>query len=250
MSRSFLSAILCVGLCGCPSEKPAPPLSSLKGPALPAIERVGVDDAGADPREAAYVVAPYELFGEPLPSDAPLFALTGEAAGKARGEKVLVHFDDETYLAQVAGRLADLDDRNVEVWFKHPRADLAFAVRLMDEGAFQQWLAEPKPGKLRIVQRADGLELTTNVGKLPGADPNGPSIPVRGGKLDIPTLRASLEKLKARFGSKATDVCLLPSHGTELSKIAEVMAGTFRGPSDPIYEELCLVYPRPSAKQK
>jgi hypothetical protein len=233
-------------------EKPAPPLSSLKPPPLPAVQAVGAPDASADAREAVFQIAPYEVFGDEAPSKADeLFFSNGEAKREQSGQNPkLLTFDDETYLAQISERLAALDDSDAEVWFKHPHKDVAFRVKLMDEAAFQQWLTEPVPGQLRIVQRSDGLELTTNMGKLPGFDPNGPSIPVRGGKLDIPTLRASLEKLKQRFGSKAKQVCLLPSFGTELWKITEVMSGTFRANGDAIYEELCLVYPRPSAPKK
>lgn len=240
-------------LTGC-QEKPAPALSSLKPAPLPAVEAVALpSDSGVDVREATFQVAPYELFGEEVPTDVVAVFLDGgePPLSEKRGEKaVLLSFDEETYLAQLAPRLAELDDLNAEVWLKHPRKAIAFKVRLMDEPAFQQWLTEPVPGQLRIVQRADGLELTTNMGKLPGFDPNGPSIPVRGGKLDIASLRASLEKLKQRFGSKATQVCLLPSFGTELWKITEVMSGTFRSNGDAIYEDLCLVYPRPSGPRK
>lgn len=234
-------------LLGC-EEKAAPPLSSLKPPPLPSVEAVRAKDAPTDPREAAHQVAFAEVFGEPVPDEVPTIVLKGEETSAAFGDAVLLTFDDETYLAQAAVSFAALSDSGAEVWFKHPRKDVAYRVRLMDEPGFAQWLAEPVPGKLRIVQRADGLELTTNMGKLPGPDANGPSIPVRGGKLDIATLRASLEKLKQRFGARASDVCLLPSFGTELSKIADVMSGTFRTDGEPIYEELCLVFPRPSPK--
>lgn len=239
-------------LTGC-QEKPAPALNSLKPAPLPTVDAVALpSDSGVDLHEATFQVAPYELFGEEVPTGTSVVSFRkGEVlVEKLKEGPTLLTFDEETYLAQLAPRLAELDDLNAEVWLKHPRKDVAFKVRLMDEPAFQQWLTEPVPGQLRIVQRADGLELTTNMGKLPGFDPNGPSIPVRGGKLDIASLRASLKKLKQRFGSKATQVCLLPSFGTELWKITEVMSGTFRSNGDAIYEDLCLVYPRPSAPKK
>jgi hypothetical protein len=156
---------------------------------------------------------------------------------------VLLEPNGDTYLAQVAPLLSALDDARVEIWLAHPDQPIAFKLLLRDQKAFQQWLDEAKPGKIRIIQRTDGLELQTNIGKLPGPDPNGPTIPARAGRLDIARLRNGLEKLKGRFGS-ATDACVVPSFGTELRHIAEALSGFYRGPGDPIFREVCLVYPR------
>lgn len=248
MTRALI-ALLAAALCACEGKQP-PPLSSLKPQPLPTFERAPVPDASVDPREAAHEVAPAPVFGEGVPKDVTVIPVRGEMAADAGvgHRRVLLELDEETYLAQVAPLLEVLDDSGAELFVRHPKAPVAYRVTLRDETRFAQWLGEPKPGKLRIVQRADGLELTTNVGKLPGPDANGPSIPTRGGKLDIATLRLSLEKVKGRFGAKATEVCLLPSYGTELSKVADVLSGTFRASGDPIYEERCLVYPRPRRK--
>ena len=101
----------------------------------------------------------------------------------------------------------------------------------------------PKPGKLRVVQRQDGLELVSGVGKLPGPDPNGPTVPVRGGRLDIATARQGLSRLQQRF--HVEEACLVPSFGTELRAVATALTAFWVGPKEPLFAELCLVYPRP-----
>jgi hypothetical protein len=94
-----------------------------------------------------------------------------------------------------------------------------------------------------VVQRQDGLELVSGVGKLPGPDPNGPTVPVRGGHLDIATARQGLQRLQQRF--HARDACLVPSFGTELRAAATALTAFWVGPKEPLFDELCLVYPRP-----
>jgi hypothetical protein len=158
-----------------------------------------------------------------------------------RGPALLVA-EGATYLAQVAPLLAALDDAHVPVWLLH-EAGVAFPLRLRDERAFDAWLDDPKPGKLRVVQRQDGLELVSGVGKLPGPDPNGPTVPVRGGRLDIATARQGLSRLQQRF--RVEEACLVPSFGTELRAVATALTAFWVGPKEPLFAELCLVYPRP-----
>lgn len=153
----------------------------------------------------------------------------------------------DTYLAQGAALLAALHDARVAVSLLHPDGALAFPLTLRDEAGFQVWLDEPIPGRVRIIQRADGFELTTAMGKLPGPDQNGPSVPVRGGQLDLATLRRGLVAVKGRF-KNATDVCFLPSYGTALADVARAMAATWAAADQAVFEEACLVYPRPSAR--
>jgi hypothetical protein len=249
-SRLALSLLL---LSGCTEPKRPPPP---KGPApLPALEpAAGASDGGADAeRDALYRVVPAEVFGEKVPARAPRLELKGTAAlldgqpvdaarlSALEGELLLVT-DDDTYLAQVAPHLAALARSKAEVALLHPQGAVAFPLVLRDEKGFQAWLDEPKPGKVRIIQRADGFELQTNVGKLPGADPNGPTVPVRSGVQDLTTLRRGLSRLKERFTS-SPDLCIAPSFGMELKKTAEALIGNYRAPGEPIFEEICLVYP-------
>ena len=140
--------------------------------------------------------------------------------------------------------LAALDDAHLEVWLRHPDLPVAFPVALRDEPAFQRWLDEPVPGKLRVIHRADGFELQTNMGKLPGGDPNGPTVPVRGGQLDLATLQRGLARVRSRFAD-APDVCFVPSFGMELQQTVRALAADYPEAGKPLFPGLCLVYPRP-----
>ena len=237
---------------GCEEERPAEPLASLAPPPLPKV----VAEAGA---------VPAEVYGEPVPEKALRLELAGEAVRlggerfvpsrpeerarlreRVRGHAVLLVPDADTFLAQVSELLALLRETALEVWLLHPEAPVAYPLVLRDERGFQAWLAEVAPGKPRIIQRQDGFELTTSVGKLPGPDANGPSVPVRGGKQDIATLRKGLGKLKGRF-TTSEDICLVPSFGTELSQAARALGGVYVAPGEPLFETLCFVYPTPRA---
>jgi len=242
-------------LLGCEQQK-APPLASLSPAPLEPLSAAGVD-GGTD----VHRLAPAPPWGAPPPTAGvrvvlrdeeirvgPARFLPGadggmrpvlEAAGRG---PVLLVAEGDTYLAQVAPLLAALDDAHVPVWLVH-EAGVAFPLHLRDERAFDAWLDEPKPGKIRVVQRQDGLELVSGVGKLPGPDPNGPTVPVRGGRLDIATARQGLSRLQQRF--HAEDACLVPSFGTELRAVATALTAFWVGPKEPLFTEVCLVYPRP-----
>jgi len=261
-SRSVRRAIsvviswVCVVGSGC-EERSAPPLSSLAPTPLSPLGAAATD-GGLDPHR----LPPAPVWGSPLPAKAvritfrggqalvggSAVSLAGDAgmgralAAVGKGPALLVP-DEATYMAEVAPLLAALDDASVETWVLHPDGMVAFAVDLRDEPAFDAWLDEPKPGKLRVIQRQDGLELVSGVGKIPGPDPNGPTVPVRGGHLDVATAREGLRRLQQRF--HAPDACLVPSFGTELRAVATVLPAFWEGPKEPMFERLCLVYPRP-----
>ncbi|WP_375741768.1 hypothetical protein NR800_18810 [Corallococcus interemptor] len=210
------------------------------------------------------VAAP--VWGEPLPDDVLRLELSGEQvrlgaeaftparapdsarlAERVRGRDVLIAVGDaDTFLAQVSDALAVLRTQADGVWLQHPDAPVAYRVVLRDEQGFRAWLEEVAPGKLRVIQRADGFELTTSVGKLPGPDRNGPSVPVRGGRQDIATLRRELARLKTRF-TTSDDLCLVPSFGTEVVQVARALGGTYVAPREGLFDTLCLVYPTPRA---
>lgn len=235
----------------------------VKAPRAPArgfepLERVPLQDAGAeDPREAMYRVAPFAPAGLPVPEGAVRVELRGElavvngaafdvAAAKPEVPVVLVP-DADVYLVQASGLLAKLDDAGFQVWFKHPDSDFAYPVKLRDEPAFQAWLDEAAPGKVRVIHRADGFELQTNMGKLPGADPNGPTVPVRGGKMDLATLQKGLGRVQGRF-KDAPDWCLVPSFGMPLADVARAMASDYARADSTFFAQTCLVYPRPKVR--
>jgi hypothetical protein len=121
---------------------------------------------------------------------------------------------------------------------------VAFRVALRDAPAFDVWLHIPRPGALRIIERQDGLELVSNVGKLPGSDANGPTVPRRGGQLDVALAREGLERLKSRF-SGADTLCVVPSFATELRETGALLSAAWTSAGAPLFAALCLVYPRP-----
>ncbi len=255
------TATLVCTLCGC-SDKNLEPLRALAPAPLPSL-RNGRSDAGGELDDSLHVAAPSPVRGGKLPVGATVLQVSGDEVtlgsrhfsfgGPDAGSEltallpqkvpVLLVPTSEVYLAQAASLLRVLDDGGYSVFLRHPKGEVAYPLVLRDEKAFQAWLDEPKPGKVRVIQRSDGFELQTNVGKLPGADPNGPTVPIRGGGPDLATLRKGLERLKHRFDS-APDLCFVPSFGTELSKVAAAMSSDYGEGGEAIFGELCLVYPR------
>ncbi|MFP2909477.1 hypothetical protein ACLESD_31425 [Pyxidicoccus sp. 3LFB2] len=266
-ARVLAAVLLVTAGAGCRDEKPAEPLQSLKPEPLPSLasgSRAGATDAGATvPEDAAPEVASVPVYGEPLPEDALRLDLAGEQvrlgqesfeavrpadaarlAARVKDREVLLVPDADTYLVQTSELLVVLRDSAKAVWLKHPEAPVAYALALRDEEGFREWLAEVAPGKLRIIQRADGFELTTSVGKLPGPDANGPSVPVRGGRQDLATLRRGLGLLKGRFKT-SEDICLVPSFGTEVAQAARALGAAYTAPGEPLFDTLCLIFPTP-----
>ncbi len=255
-----LRCLLCVaGLLGCEQPK-APPLKTLAPAPLLPLQPNAAADAG---REAAYRVEPAAVWGPALPVGAVRLLLQGPAVQLADGRvdvesaegrahvlaavgqrPVLLVPDATTYLAQVAPLLAALDDGAVPTWLVHPSGQVAFPLTLRDARAFDAWLHLPAPGALRIIQRQDGLELVSNVGKLPGGDANGPTVPRRGGQPDVALAREGLQRMKSRF-PEAEGLCVVPSFATELRETAALLTAAWAAPDRPLFGSLCLVYPRP-----
>lgn len=240
-------ALVAVVLSGCPEQKPAAPIPRATPRPLEPLERVTLD--AGDAREALYEVVPFTPVGPPVPQGARLVTLAGEKTAVPAGTGPIVFVpDEETYLAQLAPALSALSAGKDEVWLKHPDAPIAFKLKLRDAPEFQAWIDEPVPGKLRVIQRGDGFELQTNLGKLPGGDPNGPTVPLRGGQLDLTTLQRGFQRIQSKFKS-APDVCFVPSFGTELAKVARAMAVNYVSADTAYFAETCLVYPRPATGQ-
>jgi hypothetical protein len=235
-------------------------LKALAPAPFPPLQDVLPPDAG---REAAYRVKPAAVWGDAVPASAVRLQLLGtqvqvagtrfEAAtqdgcaqvlGAVGRAPVLLVPDADTYLAQAAPLLASLDDAGTETWLLHPGGKVAFRLALHDAPAFDVWLHIPRPGALRVIQRQDGLELVSNVGKLPGSDANGPTVPRRGGQLDVALAREGLERLKSRF-SDAETLCVVPSFATELRETAALLSAAWASADGPLFTALCLVYPRP-----
>jgi hypothetical protein len=190
---------------------------------------------------------PEPVWGSPLPESFQNARLEeGKLLPTSGSAPLLLTWAPGLYLAQAADALAALDEAKVNVWWRSPQGSVAYPLQLMDAAAFQKWLDLPKPGRLRIIQREDGLELQTSIGKLPGPDANGPSLPQLEGRVDVAGLRRALAQLHQRFGA-IEGVALVPAFGMELDTIAEALSGMYRAPGEPYFEPLLLVYPRPGA---
>ncbi len=264
---AVLASLLSAAACTKESKTPAGPSAPLPAPKpLEPLrpERAAGADAGPDDREALFEVAPFTPHGKAAPANARTFTLMGdavqsgdgglalldEASAKAAvaslgGAPALLVAGDGTYLAQVIPLLVALDDAHAEVWLKHPDAPWAYQLTLKDEAGYQAWLDDPGPGKVRVIERADGYELTTALGKLLGPDPNGPTVPVRGGKLDLATLQKGLDRVKERFKA-AGELYLVPSYGTDLTALARTAAANWLSDDQVVFAQTCWVYPRPA----
>lgn len=203
--------------------------------------------------EGDSAVMPITPRGETLPRDAEVFELTSSglgdgtllkrAARTSAETSVVLRPDAEVYLVQAAPLLAELADRSAKVWLAHPEGSFGYRVMLFDEPAYQHWIDLPEPGRLRVVMRGDGYELATSVGKLPGPDRNGPSVPLRQGRHDLGRLRLGLEALLDRFTTEDM-ICWVPSFGMELATVARSLAATYEDDGDPLFKRQCLVFPR------
>lgn len=230
-------------LLSCTEKKPAAPPPREKPQPMEPLLQVRSDAGDDDPLMR---IVPFTPVGPAIPEGLTRVMLTGEQHSEvpAQGGVLLVP-DAETYLSQAAPLLAKLADEKREVWLKHPDADLAFKLTLRDAPQFQAWIDELVAGKVRVIHRQDGFELTSNMGKLPGGDPNGPTVPVRGGRMDLTTLQRGFMKMQDRFRD-APDVCFAPAYGLELAQIARAMSANYFTADKPYFKELCLVYPRPA----
>jgi hypothetical protein len=257
--RSVIGLIV-LGLVACRSSSvvdAGPPPKPL--PKLEPLEQVKISsnaDGSVDEREAIFRVVPLDVVGPAAPDKAMRLELDGETVKqngvpfdvksvKQNDEVILVPVG-ETYLVQIAATLAALDDVGADVFLQHPEQSIAWPIDLRDEAVFQSWIDDPEPGKVRVIQRADGFELQTNMGKLPGRDPNGPTVPVRGGHMDLKTLQRGLEKVAVFFKTK--EVCFVPSFGMELAHVSRAFASNWKSADLAWFPTQCLVYPRPKAK--
>lgn len=252
---------LAMGLLGCSETPKVESLSSLAPEPLPRIQSDGVRDASELTEiEKLHEIEPADVFGEPIPAAIPIVeidedgrvffegkevALQEAAIQKrfARDSSWLIRTRGEVYMAMLSPLLAVMDDADVWVWIKHPEAAVGYRVALRDEAAFQKWLSDAIPGRIRVIQRADGLELSTVMGKVVGTDVNGPSVPNRGGQWDIKTTRTALHKLAQRFKT-ADELGFVPSSATELSSLAKVMSANYRAEGKPYFEKIFMVYRR------
>jgi hypothetical protein len=251
----YFVLVLCLFSCKNKQEKieravPKPLEALLTPEDVARLLDAGVTDAGFLPGDAIFQIKPLPILGPALPGDAVVVDVVGESAKTGAvpfvvgPSRVLLMPDADTYLSQVAPLLTALHDSKATVFLKHPDANIAFKITLRDEPGFVKWLEEAVPGKIRVIHRADGFELQTNIGKLPGGDPRGPTVPLRGGNMDLFMLQRGFSMLQKRFS--APDLCFVPSFGMELSQVARAMAAVYREDETALFQEICLIYPRPA----
>ncbi len=85
------------------------------------------------------------------------------------------------------------------------------------------WMDAEKPlAKIRLMVRADGMEVVTVRGKIPGPDRFGPSVPTKGGRHDWALLAQSLARLAAHL-SQEREAALLASPQTSAQTVAAAL---------------------------
>ena len=82
--------------------------------------------------------------------------------------------------------------------------------------------AEKPLAKIRLMVRADGMEVVTVRGKIPGPDRFGPSVPTKGGKHDLALLAQSLARLAAHLPQER-EAALLASPQTSAQTVAAAL---------------------------
>src|SRR5262249_16066665 len=174
MARASNVALGTMLLLACSQKNDSPP--ALAPAPLPTLAPGG-PDAGDEPaREALFEVEQVPAWGDEPPSGALAIEVDAESISVAGAKvdrhasnwskqvlgaigkhaAVMLSFDTERYLAEEAELFALLAALDREVWLRHPEAKVAFKIALFDNGRFERWLNEPKPGKVRVIQRADG----------------------------------------------------------------------------------------------
>ncbi len=179
----------------------------------------------------------------------------GPAPFAERGEPVAKQGDDFEREKDGSPKYFRVDEE-IEVWevaevlarmprtarFLNPAATLAVRVRLLPDTEFRRWLDSGEGGRLRVIQRADGFEVAAAIGKVPGPDRHGPSIPTRVGQQDLASLQATLTALRRRFDDDKT-LCFVPSFGTSLQSALRAVTAAYDEEGKPLFQDLCLVYP-------
>ncbi len=242
---STLTLVAAVLICiSCQRNKTEAPMPVAPQKLEPLAAASHADASGDD---SIFEVGPYSARGPIIPTGALTLRIHGTPDALPQLKEnatVLLVPDEETYVAQLNALFAQLQDAKVSVWIQHPKDAIAFPVRLKDETQFQAWLDDVTPGKVRVIQRADGFELQTNMGKLPAGDKRGPSVPNRSGQMDLGQLQQGLLKVKGRF-KEARELFVVPSYGTPLAQVAGALSSNYLGEGPTaIFDEINVVYAR------
>ncbi len=170
-----------------------------------------------------------------------------EALAALRGKPLALELDPAMSMADLTvplSRLAEAleDGATACLAVSDRRERRCVAFRPLSGEEFGAWLDADMPaGKLRVVMRADGLEVVADRGKVPGPDRFGPSLPPLAGRPDFEGLDRLLGKLARRFPDE-NEAALAPSPGLPLRDVGRAL-GLLSGRGGERFPKAYLVYP-------
>ena len=170
-----------------------------------------------------------------------------EPLTRLKGERLALELDSQLRMAELSAPLAALslalkDGGTCCLAVADSAGRRCVPFQPFSGDDFGTWLdAELPLGKIRVVMRADGMEMVTDRGKLPGPDRYGPSLPSIGAKPDYDGLDAAAAKVKGRFPDEDT-AGLAPSPSITVAQVARVLA-ILNGHGGSRFESTFLVYP-------
>lgn len=162
-----------------------------------------------------------------------------------RGQSLAVEFEAGLLVAELARPLrliAELLEPNETLCLRVSSAGHArcLDVRPRPAEALGDWMDADKPlAKIRLMVRADGMEIVTVRGKIPGPDRYGPSVPTKGGGHDFDLLVVSLSKLAIHL-SEENEAALLASPQTTAQTAARAL-GALGSASKGRFEKLLFI---------
>ena len=170
-----------------------------------------------------------------------------KALADLKGEKLWLELDSTLRLADLSAPLSALaqalkDGDTCCLAVADGKGRRCVPFRPFSGDDFGAWLDADKPlGKVRVIMRADGLEVVTDRGKVPGPDRFGPSLPSLGTRPDFDALDTLLSRVKAHFPDE-TMAGLAPSPSISVAQAAHVLA-LLSGPGGARFEQTFLVFP-------
>lgn len=158
----------------------------------------------------------------PVEGDCPaLRALRGQPLAVDVGAELVV-----AELTQPLLQLAELAAPGAPICLRVAANGLSrcLDVRPLPAALLGAWMDAATPlAKVRLMVRADGMEVVTVRGKIPGPDRYGPSVPTRRGAHDFPALAAALARLAAHLPQE-DEAALLASPRTPFQTAAQALA--------------------------
>lgn len=144
------------------------------------------------------------------------------------GQPLSIEFEASLIVAELSqplGRIAAILGPSETICLRVAAAGQARCLDVLPRpsSALGAWMDAERPlAKIRLMVRADGMEVVTSRGKIPGPDRYGPSIPTKDGRHDAALLSQSLARLAAYFPEE-NDAALLASPQTSAQTVAMVL---------------------------